>query len=150
MHSHSIFHFHEPFRLICFESNNSSSQWREGHFQIPSINSDFQIVFEAFESNGNICDIAIDDVALQKYDDTTSEQPMSTQAISGIFDWESCASRCTETDSERVNGNRTFEIQNGQIIEKCDCHLDCVTLGTCCLDFEFYCSDGESNLMFIT
>lgn len=115
---------------------------------MPQIDSDFQIVFEAFETSGNICDIAIDDVALLKYDEITSEQPTTTEEVAGIFDWESCENRCSETESERIttlllSHFGIYETDDGHMIEKCDCHSECVYLDSCCLDYYSRCSNGE-------
>lgn len=119
---------------------------------MPTIKSDFQMVFEAFEMSGNICDIAIDDVALLKYDEITSEQPTSTEEMAGIFDWDSCENRCSETESVRMtelllSHFGIYETDDEHMVEKCDCNPECGLIDSCCLDYYSRCSNGESHFV---
>lgn len=90
-----------------------------------------------------INDIAIDDVALLNGGDCMYfTKTKVTEEIDGIFGIQSCANRCNETESVRTNGYTTLN-QNGMIIEKCDCHLDCLEHDTCCTDFQLKCFEGK-------
>lgn len=133
------------YRYSLFEiANSQGNQWNEVFFNIESIPTDFQIIFEATGSNGLISDIAIDDVALLNNGDCMHfSNSKVTEEIDGIFDIQSCANRCNETESVRTNGNTTL-YQSGKIIEKCDCHLDCLLLDTCCIDYQLKCLESKT------
>lgn len=136
------------FRYILFDKQNSQgNQWNKEIFRIKSIDSDFQIIFEATGSNGLISDIAIDDVALMKNGDCIKalQKESVTEETGGIFDVQSCLNRCTETQSVRINGSTVVVENNGTIIEKCDCHADCLSLGTCCTDYQTQCLESKNK-----
>lgn len=132
------------FSYTQFEHDVSLNEWAEGFFMLRKMNSDFQIVFEATVGKGRISDIAIDDVALLKgVDCGIAEVTESiTEEPDGIFDIQSCANRCTETESEFMHGLFQY-INDGKYTEKCDCHADCASLGTCCPDYQFSCVDSK-------
>lgn len=132
------------------KSGNLGNQWNEEIVQIEPTDADFQIIFEATGSKGTINDIAIDDVALMNGGDCIKYLKLDvvTEETGGIYDSQSCANRCMETESSRTSGNETFiKIENGtsRIIERCDCHQECEDLSTCCLDYKMYCFDCELN-----
>lgn len=137
-------------RFILFEKHDSQgNQWNEEVSQIESVETDFQIIFEATGSNGLINDIAIDDVALMNGSDCVkylTPEPVSEEN-GGIFGIQSCADRCTETQSVRLNGSTT-SIEDGAIIEKCDCHQECLDLGTCCTDYQIKCLESKRKFRF--
>lgn len=118
-------------------------------FRITPIDSNFQIIFEASGSNGLISDIAIDDVALMKNGDCTKALALPTESVTeetgGIFDVQSCANRCSEIQSVRLNGSKIVPNNNGSIIEMCDCHGDCLSLGTCCTDYQSKCLESKRS-----
>lgn len=138
-----------PFRFIHFENRYSSNLWYKGFFQIPPTNTDFQIVFEAMVAENRITDIAIDDVALLRGVDctdggtTTPEAETSSDEPGGIYNIQSCENRCAETEPVFTSGNETI-FEDGQTIEKCDCHEDCLNLGSCCIDYQLICIEGKS------
>lgn len=136
-------------RYSLFEVENSQGNaWNEAFFQIETIPNDFQIIFEATGSNGLISDIAIDDVALLNDGDCMHfTKDKVAEEDDGIFGIQSCADRCNETDSVRTNGNTIFN-QNGKIIEKCDCHLNCLVSDTCCTDYQLKCLEGKNSKWF--
>lgn len=135
-------------RYILFDKKNSQgNQWNEFIAKIEPIESDFQIIFEATGSNGLISDIAIDDVALLNDGDCIKSLPTTetvTEEKGGIFDVLSCVNRCTETQSIRINGSILIA-EDGAITEKCDCHTECLDLGTCCIDYQSKCFDSKLN-----
>lgn len=137
------------YRYSLFQKANSQgNQWNEAFVQIEAIPNDFQIIFEATGSNGLISDIAIDDVALLSGGDCMNfSQSVTTEEVGGIFAIQSCANRCNETESVRLLESTTL-IQNGKIIEKCDCHLDCLELDTCCTDYQLKCLDSKMEMLF--
>lgn len=134
------------YRYSLFEvANSQGNKWNEAFFEIEPITSDFQIIFEATGSNGLINDIAIDDVALLNGGDCIHfTKDKVTEEIGGIYEIQSCANRCNETESVRINGSTTLN-QNGQIIEKCDCHLNCLELDTCCTDYQLKCLESKNR-----
>lgn len=129
------------YRYRLFEKVNSQgNQWNEAFFQIEPTNDKFQIIFEATGSNGLISDIAIDDVSLLNGGDCMQfSKSKATEEIGGVFGTQSCENRCNETESVRISGSTTLN-QNGKVIEKCDCHWDCLELDTCCIDYLLKCS----------
>lgn len=133
------------YRYNLFEKSNSQgNQWNEAFVEVEQMQSDFQIIFEASGSNGLISDIAIDDVALLNGGDCIHfANNKVTEEGDGIFEIQSCANRCNETESVRTTGNVTF-YQNGKLIENCDCHLDCLTLDTCCTDYQLKCLESKT------
>lgn len=131
-------------RNILFEKEGSQgNQWNEGFFEIEPTKTDFQIVIEATGSRGLISDIAIDDVALLKDGDCMKylKHELVTTEADGIFDTQSCANRCSETESVRKPNNETF-YKDGHLIEKCDCHQECIDKFTCCLDYVTLCIEN--------
>lgn len=66
--------------------------------------------------------------------DCLSQLQSTTVETDGIYDMQSCENRCMETKSVRENSNGTF-YKNGHLIEKCDCHADCINSNTCCFDY---------------
>lgn len=131
-----------------FEKENSQgNQWNEGFFEIESVKTDFQIVIEATGSRGLISDIAIDDVALLKNGDCMnhSKPETSTAEDDGIFYTQSCSNRCLETESVRENSTNNGFFKNRHLIEKCDCHQECVDKSTCCLDYVSICIESTSQ-----
>lgn len=131
-------------RYRLFEiANSQGNQWKEAFFEVEPTQNKFQLIFEATGSNGLINDIAIDDVALLNGGDCLKfSKNKTTDETDGIFGIQSCANRCNETESMRTNGNTTLS-QNGKIIEKCDCHLECLDLDTCCVDYQLKCPESE-------
>lgn len=124
-----------------FDNKKSLNEWIEGFFMINKTGSDFQIVFEARAPKGRITDIAIDDVALLKGADCGLANEVTesiTEEPNGIFNIQSCANRCNETESEFTNGLLEYLV-NGKYTEKCDCHLGCIDLFTCCPDYQSIC-----------
>lgn len=99
-------------------------------------------------AENRITDIAIDDVALLTGVDcmdggtTTTEWETPSEEPDGIFNIQSCENRCTETKSVFTNGNETI-FEDGETIEKCDCHEDCWNFGTCCIDYQLSCLDSK-------
>lgn len=90
-----------------------------------------------------INDIAIDDVALLNGGDCMQFSKNKTnEEIDGIFGIQSCVNRCNETESVRISDSTTVN-QNGKLIEKCDCHLDCLNLDTCCIDYQLKCLESK-------
>lgn len=132
------------YRYSLFEiANSQGNQWNEAFFEIEPTPDKFQIIFEATGSNGLINDIAIDDVALLNNGDCLQfSKSKTTEEIDGIFEIQSCANRCNETESVRINGSTTTT-QNGKIIEKCDCHLECLDWDTCCIDYQLKCLESK-------
>lgn len=131
-------------RTILFEKQGSQgNQWNEGFFEFEPTKTDFQIVIEATGSRGLISDIAIDDVALLKGGDCMKylKHELATTEAGGIFDTQSCANRCSEIESVRRTSNETF-FKDGHLIEKCDCHQECVDILTCCLDYVTLCIEN--------
>lgn len=133
-------------RYILFEKQDSQgNQWNEVFLHIEPVKNDFQIIFEARGANSLISDIAIDDVALMK--DGDCMQFLTTETITeeaeGIYGMQSCANRCSETQSIRANGNKTL-IVDDKIIEKCDCHQECLDLDTCCTDYQLICLESKN------
>lgn len=136
------------FRWIYFEKQNSQgNQWNEEIFHFEPVNGSFQIVFEASGSRAVINDIAIDDVALMK--DGNCMKYFTTESVieetDGIYDIQSCMNRCNETQSIREIGPPVYRVETSEwhLIEKCDCHWDCVNLGTCCFDYKSMCGESE-------
>lgn len=129
-----------------FEVENSQgNQWNEGFFEIEPTKANFQIVIEATGSRGLISDIAIDDVQLLKYGDCLKHSKPEIETESeGIFDTQTCVNRCLETESVRGNGSETLH-KDGHLIEKCDCHPECIDMLTCCLDYVSMCLEGTSQ-----
>ncbi|XP_031625309.1 uncharacterized protein LOC116341763, partial [Contarinia nasturtii] len=127
-------------KYIFFEKEGSQgNQWIVGDIPVEPTNADFQIMIEVTGSKGVISDIAIDDVALMKDSDCLNNiQSEATTETDEIFDIQSCENRCMETGSVRENTNGTF-YRNGHLIEKCDCHQECIILNTCCFDFITKC-----------
>lgn len=138
-------------RYLLFEKKNSQgNQWIEGFVEVEPVTTEFQIVIEATGRNGIyvINDIAIDDVALLKDGDCMQFVKNETATVSateesgGIYNIQSCANRCSETQSVRGNGTDTF-IEGQTITEKCDCHPECLDLDTCCPDYKSKCFEGN-------
>lgn len=133
-------------RYILFDKQSSQgNHWHEELIYIEPVDQPFQIVFEASGMRSVVSDIAIDDVAL--LNDTTCMKFFTTERTTeeiggGIFDMQTCVNRCNETQSVRLNGSYTEVDQDG-FLEKCDCHKECVDLGTCCFDFRNTCLDGK-------
>lgn len=131
------------FSFVYFENELSSNQWYEGFFHIQSTSVDFQIVFEAIAVGGRICDIAIDDVSLLQGDDCTisTTNETVTEEADGIYDLQSCKNRCNETESAVINAlDKFIHDDNYHIIERCDCHIDCDSMDTCCPDYQLQCN----------
>lgn len=112
------------------------------------MNESFQIVFENTGNRALINDIAIDDVALMQNGDCplyfTTESAIDE--TDGIFNIQSCVNRCNETSPMRMlddNDRITIDLLLREVFERCDCHMDCGDLGTCCPDFNSICLDGE-------
>lgn len=106
---------------------------------------DFQIVFEATGSNSIINDIAIDDLALLKGAICNGGEPnLATEEdeSDGIYDLQSCANRCSETQPFRNKGQEILDVE-GHLTEKCDCHPECMDLGTCCPDYRLKCLNSK-------
>lgn len=147
MHDDSLYVGHQNERNIYFDKENSQgNQWNEGYFEIEPTNADFQIVFEATGSRGLISDIAIDDVSLMKDGDCMKYLNRETTFTEsdGVFDMQSCANRCLETKSVRGNNGETI-FQEGHLIEKCDCHQQCLDTSTCCWDYISTCIESISQ-----
>lgn len=99
-----------------------------------------------------INDIAIDDVTLLKNEDCitflkpeSATEPVNEE-IGGIYNIQSCENRCNETQSVRMNDNDngTVTVDN-RIIEKCDCHMGCLDVDTCCPDFKTHCFESKKK-----
>lgn len=126
---------------------------------IESVNEDFNIVIEATAGRSVISDIAIDDIALMNNEDCTEaglELQSTTENVpeesGGIFDVMTCANRCNETQSIRFGlstiSKSTSTDSNGGIIEKCDCHMECIDLGSCCFDYRVACLNDDGVYTF--
>lgn len=122
--------------------------WLEAIFDIDQYDEDFQIVIEATASRTTRSNIAIDDVALLSDADCVNEESKSTAVTpeeGGIFDAQSCVSRCQETapystnvtEEVRTSTNETF------ILLHCDCFDGCEDLKSCCLDYRSVCVFGK-------
>lgn len=137
-------------RYQLFEKAHSQgNQWNEAFFEIEPTTDKFQIIFEAAGSNGLINDIAIDDVALLNGGECLQFSKSNvTEEIDGVFGTQSCANRCNETESVRTHSSTALD-QNGKIIEKCDCHLECLELDTCCIDYQLKCLESKKSRIFI-
>lgn len=134
-------------RYRLFEVERSQgNQWNEAFFEIEPTTDKFQIIFEAAGSNGLINDIAIDDVALLNGGDCLQfAKSKVTEEVDGVFGYQSCVNRCNETESVRINGSTALD-QNGKIIETCDCHLECLELDTCCIDYQLKCLESKKRI----
>lgn len=128
------------------KQKSQGNQWHQALFKIETLKQDFQIIFEATGSNGLINDIAIDDVALLHGSDCLGVISIDNEESDGIFAIQSCADRCTEKQSVRLNGSYTI-INASAITEKCDCHEGCLDLGTCCVDYQSKCLESKQTFV---
>ncbi|XP_055313712.1 MAM and LDL-receptor class A domain-containing protein 1-like isoform X2 [Sitodiplosis mosellana] len=136
----------KPKNILFEKENSQGNQWNEAVFMIEPTKADFQIVFEATGSRGLISDIAIDDVSLMKDSECLKylNPEITTTESDGVYDMQSCANRCLETNSVRGNSADTFH-QDGHLIEKCDCHQNCLDTSTCCWDYVATCIESISQ-----
>lgn len=136
------------------KSNSQGNRWIEGFVEIEPVQSDFQIVIEASGRNGIISDIAIDDVALLQNADCikflkpeSATEPVNEES-GGIYNIQSCENRCNETQSVRMSSNDNGTVtEDNRIIEKCDCHMGCLDLDTCCPDFKAHCFESKKRYL---
>lgn len=126
-------------RLLFTRNQTQGNRWIEEMVHIDNLNGHFQMIFEATGSR-TISDIAIDDVNL--YNDHTCAHAdaieVTTEASTesdGIFQMQSCANRCNETQSVR-NTSKSLVTDH---VEVCDCHMDCIDIETCCYDYLVLC-----------
>lgn len=122
--------------------------WLEAVFNIDQYDEDFQIVIEATATRTTRSNIAIDDVALLSDADCLNEERKSTDVTSedgGIFDAQSCASRCQETGPYSPNVTEEVKTSSNEtvILLHCDCFDGCEDLKTCCLDYRSVCVFGK-------
>lgn len=69
-----------------------------------------------------------------------------TEEEDGIFDSQSCANRCNETEpySGYVTESTVISSNNRTVnILQCDCHDGCVDRNSCCLDYRSVCVFGK-------
>ncbi|KAH8352668.1 hypothetical protein KR084_005593 [Drosophila pseudotakahashii] len=121
------------------------AQWLEHTITIDEMQEDFQVIFTATDAKSQFGDIAIDDVKLMTGSDcgvgdftTTTEPPAPPTASSEeplVFDMLNCTGRCGAT-------NPGFQITRWGYIIGCGCDEDCLSEGTCCLNYYEECAAG--------
>ncbi|XP_017015090.2 uncharacterized protein Sr-CI [Drosophila takahashii] len=129
-----------------FEMTGSQgAQWLEHTITIDEMQEDFQVIFTATDAKAVFGDIAIDDVKLMTGSDcgvdgftTTTEPPAPPTASSEeplVFDMLNCTGRCGATDPGYQTTRRGY-------ILGCGCDEDCLSKGTCCLNYFEECAKG--------
>ncbi|XP_066586047.1 uncharacterized protein [Prorops nasuta] len=122
-------------------SGDQGNQWKEGRFQLPKTDKDFQIIIEGVRGSSYVSDIAVDDVAILQGEECTK----STTEVSPVTDdkkdqveivnaMQTCRGRC---EFNYITPS-TLKVPI-HVIEKCSCTFDCVEDSSCCPDYAEFC-----------
>ncbi|TMW45101.1 hypothetical protein DOY81_009819, partial [Sarcophaga bullata] len=131
-------------RFIKFEKNgNQNNIWNEAHFNIEELEEDFQILFVAKAGQGQLSDIAVDDIRLltgdsckvfdKKDDEDSSNEEYDSTTYESIYEMQSCDGRCF--DGQGVGLMK----YSGHLKGLCSCDIDCEDNDTCCPDYRTVC-----------
>ncbi|OXU26669.1 hypothetical protein TSAR_014496 [Trichomalopsis sarcophagae] len=127
-------------KLMWTKSGNQGNQWLRGLFELPTLNSSFQIIMEGIRGSSYVSDIAIDDIAILQGDECnvknlTVSPPASDGDEVEVFNaMQSCQNRCVNGLAETTPSSELYS--NPDV---CQCTLDCAENSSCCPDFAEYC-----------
>lgn len=128
---------------------NQGNFWKQGFFQLPSFQEEFQIVIEGTSTRSYDSHIAIDDLALLSGKDCIVSNSTDTDNDDvpdqdAIFETQSCENRCSEEETTLMgDATDVMTSTNGTRIKKCDCFYGCEDINTCCHNYRAICAQGK-------
>uniref|UniRef100_A0A336LS52 CSON015032 protein n=1 Tax=Culicoides sonorensis TaxID=179676 RepID=A0A336LS52_CULSO len=131
-------------------SGNQGNMWKEGFFNLPIFEEEFQIIIEGTSTRQYDSHIAIDDVELLNGADCDPANGTKTdddekEDSDGIFETLSCENRCSEEKTTLLgNASDIITYANGTRIKKCDCFYGCEELNTCCTNYKGICGSATT------
>lgn len=135
--------------VLLFETDgDNKNEWLEALVGLPAVDSEFQLVIEAYAGISKFSDIGVDDLSLLSGDACASArrsdaivQAAVTEEVGGVYEVASCEGRCGQARIANYSADTMIkDIPGGGVYLTCDC-TDCLADSTCCLDYIALCEN---------